>query len=320
MKNRNLSGCRPILTGYNENAGLSAYNNKIYKNNNKRSLTNEILNKEQIVTTENASIGELFSNDTLISLREDEQMNTDLVREYMDIHDSHNEGNLIIINDERSTEDLKEVDQVDVNDYRVIQNSHDEDNFIINGERSYEVFQELDNLDININDVHNENNLNESIKRTLPAAGQTKLTPSTSKRVPQVTFSGIEVEVDERSFYGGKARFLCEVTVFDLYKRQKEIEVEEDRPRPRPSSVLGNRDTSAVNMDMENLLTEIPTYSLYGKNKYRLPPVDPTISDGSDISDDEEPVLKSIQKPVSLQLSDESDSDRSILEYEKHIQ
>ncbi|XP_050515286.1 uncharacterized protein LOC114336588 [Diabrotica virgifera virgifera] len=91
----------------------------------------------------------------------------------------------------------------------------------------------------------NGKKINESMKRTLPAAGQTKLTPSTSKRVPQVTFSGIEVEVDERSFYGGKARFMCEVTVFNLYKRQKEIEVEEDRPRPRPSSVLGNRDTSA---------------------------------------------------------------------------
>lgn len=54
---------------------------------------------------------------------------------------------------------------------------------------------------------------------------------------------------------------------------------------------------------MDNLLAEKPTHSFYGKNKCRLPPVDPTMSDGSDTSDDEEPLSKYIQKTVPLPLS-----------------
>ncbi|KAG5875250.1 hypothetical protein JTB14_031816 [Gonioctena quinquepunctata] len=68
---------------------------------------------------------------------------------------------------------------------------------------------------------------------------------TTARRLPVITFSGLEADIDERIFQGGKAKFLCVVNIFDLYRREKEFILEEDRPKPRPSSVLGNRDASA---------------------------------------------------------------------------
>ncbi|XP_074033578.1 uncharacterized protein [Leptinotarsa decemlineata] len=72
----------------------------------------------------------------------------------------------------------------------------------------------------------------------------TKIATHGVKRVPLITLSGLELEVDENTFQGGKVRLSCVASVFNLYKKEKEIVLEEDRPRPRPSSVLGTRDAS----------------------------------------------------------------------------
>lgn len=60
-----------------------------------------------------------------------------------------------------------------------------------------------------------------------------------------ITTSGLELEIDGKTFQGGKARLSCVATVFNLYRREKEVVLEEERPRPRPSSVLGTRDASS---------------------------------------------------------------------------
>lgn len=46
-------------------------------------------------------------------------------------------------------------------------------------------------------------------------------------------------------FHGGMARLTCVASIFNLYKKEKEIIIEEDRPTPKPSSVLGTREATA---------------------------------------------------------------------------
>lgn len=60
-----------------------------------------------------------------------------------------------------------------------------------------------------------------------------------------MTVSGLELEIEGNSFQGGKAKLTCIASLFNLYKREREVVLEEERPRPRPSSVLGTRDASA---------------------------------------------------------------------------
>ncbi|XP_074033571.1 uncharacterized protein [Leptinotarsa decemlineata] len=92
----------------------------------------------------------------------------------------------------------------------------------------------------------NGKRINESYLKHLPVMEQKgKMVPSSGRRLPLITLSGVEVEMDERIFHGGKARFSCVASIFELYNKEKEFTIEEDRPRPRPSSVLGNRDASA---------------------------------------------------------------------------
>ncbi|VEN38596.1 unnamed protein product [Callosobruchus maculatus] len=94
--------------------------------------------------------------------------------------------------------------------------------------------------------------------RKIPQSSQRLLSPSelqnavssasvpsvSSRRMPMVAFSQLELEIDEETFQNGKARLKCTGTIFHLYKREKEIVLEEERPRPKPSSVLGIRDAA----------------------------------------------------------------------------
>ncbi|CAH1167382.1 unnamed protein product [Phyllotreta striolata] len=92
-----------------------------------------------------------------------------------------------------------------------------------------------------INESRRQHRGPEYAKTAVPASASA----GTSRRAPVATLSSLEMEMDERYFRSGKARFRCAVAIFDLYERETERVVEEDRPKPRPSSVLGNRDTSA---------------------------------------------------------------------------
>lgn len=67
----------------------------------------------------------------------------------------------------------------------------------------------------------------------------------TNRRLPVKTLSSIELNMSPDTFQGGVARLTCVATIFNLYKKEKEIILEEERPTPRPSSVLGTRDTTA---------------------------------------------------------------------------
>nr|CAI5867309.1 unnamed protein product [Callosobruchus analis] len=94
--------------------------------------------------------------------------------------------------------------------------------------------------------------------RKIPQSSQRLVSPSelqnavpsasvpsvSSRRMPMVAFSQLELEIDEDTFQNGKARLKCSGTIFHLYKREKEIILEEERPRPKPSSVLGIRDAA----------------------------------------------------------------------------
>ncbi|XP_057654536.1 uncharacterized protein LOC130892870 [Diorhabda carinulata] len=91
----------------------------------------------------------------------------------------------------------------------------------------------------NITWLLNGKKINDTQRRTFPVS-----TSTSTKKAPLVTYSELEVELEDRHFYSGKATIACYVNIFDLYKKRKELVVEEDRPRPRPSSVLGNRDSS----------------------------------------------------------------------------
>ncbi|KAF2904934.1 hypothetical protein ILUMI_01240 [Ignelater luminosus] len=68
---------------------------------------------------------------------------------------------------------------------------------------------------------------------------------SESQKIPKISVSRFELEIDANTFLDGKVRLQCVATLFDLYQSQAEIVLQEERPRPRPSSVLGTRDASS---------------------------------------------------------------------------
>ncbi|CAH1118816.1 unnamed protein product [Phaedon cochleariae] len=98
----------------------------------------------------------------------------------------------------------------------------------------------------NITWLLNGKNINGSyLKRLQPPDPFSKTSSSSTKRTPAISISGIELEIDENTFHGGKMRLSCVASIFNLYRRERDLVLEESRPRPRPSSVLGTRDASA---------------------------------------------------------------------------
>lgn len=65
-----------------------------------------------------------------------------------------------------------------------------------------------------------------------------------TQRIPKITVSRFELEIDANTFVDGKVRLQCVAKLFDAYQSQTEVILEEERPRPRPSSVLGTRSSS----------------------------------------------------------------------------
>lgn len=65
------------------------------------------------------------------------------------------------------------------------------------------------------------------------------------RKMPKVTVSGLELDIDGNTFKGGKAKLKCTATLFNIYNKTTEVVLEEERPRPRPSSVLGTREPSS---------------------------------------------------------------------------
>ncbi|XP_074033989.1 uncharacterized protein [Leptinotarsa decemlineata] len=66
-----------------------------------------------------------------------------------------------------------------------------------------------------------------------------------NRRIPIVSSSIVELELDSNIFQSGRAVLACHGTVFNLYERKKEVILEEERPQPRPSSVLGTLDSTS---------------------------------------------------------------------------
>lgn len=87
--------------------------------------------------------------------------------------------------------------------------------------------------------------INDSYLKRIPVERDSSGSTHANRRVPVITTSGLELEIDGKTFQGGKARLSCVATVFNLYRREKEVVLEEERPRPRPSSVLGTRDAAS---------------------------------------------------------------------------
>ncbi|KAK5649092.1 hypothetical protein RI129_003984 [Pyrocoelia pectoralis] len=68
---------------------------------------------------------------------------------------------------------------------------------------------------------------------------------SETQRMPKITVSRFELEIDANTFYEGKVRLQCLASLFNIYQSQTEVILEEERPKPRPSSVLGTRNNVA---------------------------------------------------------------------------
>nr|CAI5866408.1 unnamed protein product [Callosobruchus analis] len=91
----------------------------------------------------------------------------------------------------------------------------------------------------------------ESSQKYIPPTETHNSVPNVrSRRMPLVTFSKLELDVDADTFHNGKARLSCVASIFHLYKREKDVILEEERPRPRPSSVLGIRDVMGGKMEI----------------------------------------------------------------------
>ncbi|KAG5871796.1 hypothetical protein JTB14_034063 [Gonioctena quinquepunctata] len=83
-------------------------------------------------------------------------------------------------------------------------------------------------------------------------------------RVPLVSFSTLELDIDSRALQGGKAILTCKVAIFNVYERAKEVVLEEERPAPRPSSVLSTLNstsaTSALHGELLFVTLLVPSF------------------------------------------------------------
>ncbi|KAL1497151.1 hypothetical protein ABEB36_008157 [Hypothenemus hampei] len=62
---------------------------------------------------------------------------------------------------------------------------------------------------------------------------------SKNRRVPHMTVSHLDKEIDDNTFQGGTIKIQCIGTLFHLYKSENVRFIEENRPQPWPSSVIG---------------------------------------------------------------------------------
>ncbi|KAG5894513.1 hypothetical protein JTB14_026896 [Gonioctena quinquepunctata] len=114
----------------------------------------------------------------------------------------------------------------------------------------------------NITWLLNGKKINESYHRFIQSADVfAKVAAQGAKRAPLISFSGLEMEIDENNFHNGRVKLSCIASIFNLYRREKEVILEEDRPRPRPSSVLGTRDASASGMSYTRVSSIIIPFS-----------------------------------------------------------
>ncbi|XP_065170158.1 uncharacterized protein [Atheta coriaria] len=85
--------------------------------------------------------------------------------------------------------------------------------------------------------------VNHSFLTQLPGTNTSAYTDPRKK--PTMTVIGLEHEIDNSLFLGGKANIRCTADLFNVYKAQGDYIFEQERPKPRPSSVLQNNNESS---------------------------------------------------------------------------
>ncbi|XP_074025465.1 uncharacterized protein [Leptinotarsa decemlineata] len=96
-------------------------------------------------------------------------------------------------------------------------------------------------------------------QRQHPFESRRAIPGTNNRRVPLITDSALELEMDGNTFHAGKAKLVCKASIFNLYQKEKGIILEEERPKPRPSSVLSNREdkSGASKLTIYNILLEL---------------------------------------------------------------
>lgn len=96
---------------------------------------------------------------------------------------------------------------------------------------------------INLTWFINGKKVNHSFLTQLPGTNTSAYTDPRKK--PTMTVIGLEHEIDNSLFLGGKANIRCTADLFNVYKAQGDYIFEQERPKPRPSSVLQNNNESS---------------------------------------------------------------------------
>lgn len=103
--------------------------------------------------------------------------------------------------------------------------------------------------------------VNHSFLTQLPGTNTSAYTDPRKK--PTMTVIGLEHEIDNSLFLGGKANIRCTADLFNVYKAQGDYIFEQERPKPRPSSVLQNNNESSSGKVFVKFCCKHNTYVIF---------------------------------------------------------